>query len=280
MYTARELRTQRPNCQVASSDHQGFVTTVNEARPGSTVSIRDATGELSSVQRPSKREDDWMVAPPDAIERVLAAIDRRRVQDPGPIRVAVDGRDAAGKTTFADRLALQLAARGAEIYRASIDDWQHPPDIRYRRGRFSPDGYYFDGFDFEDAKRRLLEPFSTGAGFTLRAYDIEREQAVEDDVTVAGPGSLLIVDGVFLFRVEVQGCFELGVYLRVSRQTSIDRGVARDAPRSGDAILERQLYEQRYAPAQDRYHEKVSPEEFADLVIDNEDVENPVVVRG
>lgn len=221
-----------------------------------------------------------MVAPAGVIERVLASIDHQRLQVPGPIRIAVDGRDAAGKTTFADRLALQLAARGNEIYRASIDDWQRPPEIRDRRGRFSPDGYYFDGFDFEDAKARLLEPFSIGAGFTLRAYDVERERAVEEGVTVAGPGSLLIVDGVFLFRTEIQGCFELGVYLRVSRQTSIDRGVARDAPRRGDAILERQLYEQRYAPAQDRYHEEVSPEDFADLVIDNEDVENPVVVRG
>jgi len=210
----------------------------------------------------------------------VAAIDRQRVQGPGPIRIAVDGRDAAGKTTFADRLALQLAGRGTEIYRASIDDWQHPPEIRYRRGRSSPEGYYFDGFDFEDAKRRLLEPFSNGAGFTFAAYDIEREQALEEDVTVAGPGSLIIVDGVFLFRAELQGHFELGVYLRVSRQTSIDRGVARDAARSGDAILERQMYEERYAPAQDRYHEEVSPEDFADLVIDNEDVENPVVVRG
>jgi uridine kinase len=221
-----------------------------------------------------------MAVPLNATERVLAAIDRGRGQDPGPIRIAVDGRDAAGKTTFADRLAAELAVRGTEIYRASIDDWQHPPGIRYRRGRFSPEGYYFDGFDFEDARRRLLEPFSTGAGFSLRAYDIEREQAVEDDIIVAGSGSLLIVDGVFLFRAELQSCFELGVYLRVSRRTSIDRGVARDAARSGDAILERQLYERRYAPAQDRYHEEVSPEDFADLVIDNEDVENPVVVHG
>jgi uridine kinase len=192
----------------------------------------------------------------------------------------VDGRDAAGKTTFADRLAAELVAGGIETYRASIDDWQYPPEIRYRRGRFSPEGNYYDGFDFEDARRRLLNPFSTGAAFTLRAFDIEREQAVEDDVVVAGPESVLVVDGVFLLRAELEGCFEISVYLRVSRRTSIDRGVARDALRSGDAVLERQLYEQRYAPAQDRYHEKVSPEDLADIVIDNEDVENPVVARG
>jgi uridine kinase len=216
----------------------------------------------------------------DAIERVLAAMHRRRGQHLGRIRIGVDGRDAAGKTTFADRLAAESVAAGIETYRASIDDWQQPPEIRYRQGRFSPDGYYFDGFDFEGARRRLLEPFSTGASFNLRAYDIEREVAIQGGEIVAGPRSLLIVDGVFLFRPELDGCFELGVYLRVSGRTSIDRGLVRDVARSGDAILERQLYEQRYAPAQDRYDAEVSPEDFADVVIDNEDVEDPVIVRG
>jgi len=220
-----------------------------------------------------------MPVPADAIERVMAATDRRRGRGLGPIRIAVDGRDAAGKTTFADRLGAELAARGIETYQASIDDWQHSPEIRYRRGRFSPEGYYFDGFDFEGVRRRLLQPFAAGTGFELRAYDIEREQEIEGDAIVASPGAILVVDGVFLLRVELRECFELSVYVRVRRQTSIDRGVARDEPRSGDAVRERRLYEQRYAPAQDRYHEEASPEDRADVVIDNEDIENPVIVR-
>ena len=221
-----------------------------------------------------------MPGPTDALESVLAATDRRLGKAQGPIRIAVDGRDAAGKTTFADQLARELVVSGVATFLASIDDWQHPSEIRYRRGRYSPEGYYLDGFDFERVKSRLLEPFASGAAFTLRAYDIEREQAVEDELVVAGAGSVLVMDGVFLLRAELQGCWDLAVYLRVSRATSIERGVARDGARSGDACLERRLYEQRYAPAQDRYHEEVSPEDRADVVIDCEDLGSPLVVRG
>lgn len=220
-----------------------------------------------------------MPGPTQALESVLAATDRRWGQAHRPIRIAVDGRDAAGKTTFADLLAHELVTGGTEVYRASIDNWQHPPEIRYRRGRYSPEGYYLDGFDFESVKSRLLEPFAARAAFTLRVYDVEREQAVENGLVVAGAGSVLVVDGVFLLRAELQACWDLAVYLRVGRATSIERGVARDGARSGDASLERRLYEQRYAPAQDRYHEEVTPEDRADVVIDYEDLRRPVVVR-
>jgi uridine kinase len=137
-----------------------------------------------------------------------------------------------------------------------------------------------DGFAFESMKSRLLEPFATGAAFVLRTYDIEREQAVEQELVVAGMAPVLVVDGVFLLRSEIRACWDLAVYLRVSRATSIERGVARDGARSGEVLLERRLYEQRYAPAQDLYHEEVSPEDRADVVIDYEDLGHPVVVRG
>jgi uridine kinase len=43
-----------------------------------------------------------------------------------PIRVAVDGPDAAGKTTLADELASVLRGRGRTVIRASIDGFHRP----------------------------------------------------------------------------------------------------------------------------------------------------------
>jgi uridine kinase len=43
-----------------------------------------------------------------------------------PVRVAIDGPDAAGKTTFADELVEPLEARGRPVIRASIDGWHRP----------------------------------------------------------------------------------------------------------------------------------------------------------
>jgi uridine kinase len=54
-------------------------------------------------------------------------------------RVAVDGVDGAGKTTFADELAACLASCGRQIIRASVDGFHNPRAIRYRLGAGSPD---------------------------------------------------------------------------------------------------------------------------------------------
>jgi uridine kinase len=63
--------------------------------------------------------------------------------------VRVDGRDGAGKTRSADRLAALLNAMGHEVYRAGIDGWHLPAELRYERGRDSAEGYFLDAFDLE-----------------------------------------------------------------------------------------------------------------------------------
>lgn len=84
--------------------------------------------------------------------------------DPGPIpplaeyllrrktaptlTVALDGIDAAGKTTLADALRAELEARGQRVLRASIDGFHNPSAIRRARGSLSPEGYYFDALPF------------------------------------------------------------------------------------------------------------------------------------
>ena len=95
----------------------------------------------------------------DALAAVLArahdVTDRR-----DRVAIGVDGPDAAGKSTFADRLA---ALMGPAVLRASLDDFQRPREERNRRGRFSPQGYYLDAFDHAAARRVLLDPFLAGA---------------------------------------------------------------------------------------------------------------------
>jgi uridine kinase len=54
-----------------------------------------------------------------------------RVDLPHPIRVAVDGRDAVGKTTLADELAERLRLADCEVIRASIDGFHRPRTERY-----------------------------------------------------------------------------------------------------------------------------------------------------
>ena len=58
------------------------------------------------------------------------------------VRVAIDGVDGAGKTTFADELADVLDDLGRPVIRASVDGFHNPRTIRYARGRQSPVGFF------------------------------------------------------------------------------------------------------------------------------------------
>jgi uridine kinase len=73
--------------------------------------------------------------------------------------VAVDGRDGAGKTMFADELAAELERRSRPIQRASIDDFLYPPEVRYHRGRWSPEGFWLDSYDYARFQAQVLDPF-------------------------------------------------------------------------------------------------------------------------
>jgi hypothetical protein len=76
------------------------------------------------------------------LARLILALERS-----SPVRVAIDGRIASGKTTFANELGALVAQRNREVIRTSIDGFHRPRAERYARGRYSPEGYYFDARD-------------------------------------------------------------------------------------------------------------------------------------
>lgn len=158
----------------------------------------------------------------DGIVRTISAL-------PLPARVAVDGVDAAGKSTLSGELARRLDAD-----RLSADEFLRPPEERYRRGRESPEGYYLDSFDHD----------------RLREAVLARE-------------GLLIVDGVFLFRPELNDLWDFRIFVHVDFEESIRRGIERDGAETEP------LYRRRYVPGQRIYLEQVRPRELADVIVDN-----------
>ena len=106
------------------------------------------------------------------------------------IRVAIDGVDGAGKTTLADALAPLVAAQGRPVIRASVDDFHNPRSLRYARGRYSPDGFYLDSYDYDSFRRLLLEPLSPGGSgrYVAKRFDLDNDQPFDLDPQQAGAG--------------------------------------------------------------------------------------------
>jgi uridine kinase len=208
---------------------------------------------------------------------VLARLIEQRRGDQDRFAVAVDGPDAAGKTTLAASLTVRL---GEEAVAASMDGFHHLRAIRHRLGRASAEGYYRETFDHATAISDLLTPFRDGAP-TVRvaAVDYDTDLPISPTVEVA-PRAVLVVDGVFLQLPALRPFWDLVVYLRVSPELSRERGMARDA-RRGDVLDDLAVrYRDRYLPGQAMYRAECDPEETADVLVDMTDLADPVVVRA
>ena len=202
---------------------------------------------------------------------------RSRLRSEARLLVAVDGPDAAGKTTFADAMAMRL---GTAVVRASVDGFHNRREVRTRRGALSAEGYYRDSFDLAALADNLLIPFAAGAAsVTTRVYDVQRDRAVERATVRIPDVAVLVFDGVFLLRPELRHYWGLAVYLDVPPATTLERALVRDVAVFGCERDVRTRYETRYLPGQELYRREAEPLERADVIIDNTDLAAPRLVR-
>ncbi len=201
---------------------------------------------------------------------------------PHPVRVAIDGVDAAGKTTLADELAPVLAGLRRPVIRASIDGFHHPAAIRRRRGPLSPEGYFLDSFNYPALVEALLQPLGPGGTLQFRraVFDFRTDSPVSAPIERAEPDAILLFDGVFLLRPEVRAHFEFSVFLHVDFNVAMERAEKRDAPLFGSTAAVRQRYETRYVPGQRLYLAGVQPDQWASVVVDNNDPVRPAVTHA
>ena len=151
------------------------------------------------------------------------------------LRVAIDGLTAAGKTSLGHELAHALSRRGRPVLRASLDDFKRPWAERHRYDRVSGEGYYRNAFDREAACRLLLDPSDPDADGIVALCSIDPLTQIDHSaVTTAMPeNGVLIVDGVFAYRPEINAYWDLRVWIEIDAELSVRRGIERDAEMDG-----------------------------------------------
>ena len=196
-----------------------------------------------------------------------------------PIRVAIDGVDAAGKTMLAEELVTPIQACGRPVIRASIDGFHQPARLRYQRGAASPEGYYYDSFNYPALRACLLAPLGMGGSRRYRSavFDFRTDSEVQVTPRVAETHAVLLFDGVFLLRPELQGYWDVTIFVDAAFAVTLMRAQQRDLPLFGTVPDVTQRYQQRYIPGQQLYLEACCPRQRADLVVENNDPEHPVM---
>jgi uridine kinase len=194
---------------------------------------------------------------------------------PHPTRVAIDGVDAAGKTTLANEIAAVLKTCSRQVVRASIDGFHNPKHIRRRDD--SAEGYFRSSFNYQALVDNLLTPLGPNGSrlFRRATFDFRADAAVVSERELAAPDAILLFDGVFLLRTELRTHWDLSIFVQADFETTVARAEVRDRVLFGDAAAVRQRYESRYVPGQRLYLEQEQPRKFADIIVFNNDFGDP-----
>ncbi len=209
-------------------------------------------------------------------DEILVEIKNRK-QAETPFVVGISGIDSAGKTKFAESFQEFLNSKDYMTQLIKLDDFHNPRKIRYL-GDDQADNYYNKSFDINTIVDKLLKPMRQASSYSTNLvlldlltneYELEKKYAFDKD-------TIVIFEGVFLFREELSPYIDLKILLDLPFEESVNRARERDVPIYGEEVINR--YQSKYLPAQRKYLREFPPERTADIIIDNLDWDNPSVV--
>lgn len=208
-------------------------------------------------------------APRDPLDAVIEGI-RGSAPSEGRQLVDIDGIGGSGKTTFAAALADRITERPVIVLH--VDDFFNPPTTRHARGRYSPEGFWLDTYDYDALTFNALEPLQRGD----RLYRTSSAPKPEGTSAWAPENALVLVEGTFLHRDRLRHFWDFSIYLHVPFAVAADRMTTRGTV-SGEAD---DPLVQRYQGAQQRYFEAARPWERASVVLDLSDPDRVITISA
>ncbi len=203
------------------------------------------------------------------------------LQPDRPTLVAIDGRSAAGKTTFANGLAAAIEHKGRPMLRSSLDNF-HPPGHKYRSAarRYTPTSYLAEGYDYATFRRFVLDPLLPGGDRRVRLafWDSYHDAAVPEQPIDAPADAILVVDGIYLLSPDFRDIWDYAIWVEVDWPTMIARAAERDIAWVGSREVVIERYQSFWRPLHEQYEREMQPKQFADLIIHNEEPQAPFVI--
>lgn len=182
----------------------------------------------------------------------LRAMDALLRNTEGPVIVAVDGRCASGKTTFA-RKAAELF-EDCNVFH--MDDFFLPPEKRTPQRLGTPGG----NVDYERAATELFEPLRREEAVAHRRFDCHT-------MTMGEPEGipfrrLNLVEGSYALHPELRDYASFRIFFTCSPEAQLTRLERRESPES----LEK--FKERWIPMEESYFGSLAVEKQSDIVVD------------
>ncbi len=212
----------------------------------------------------------------EALFRKLSeAIISLQKQKDKPLRIAVNGIEGTGKTTFVEAFCAYLQEMALEAIHISIDGFHYNKKHRYQQGRNSAKGYYEDSYDENSfVTKVLVESQKERPHYTFATHDLESDAYLDLKPIKISNKAILITDGAYLLKPAFLEHWDFKIYLYADFEVAMKRGVHRDREVLGGEEATEKKFLERYHAASKIYLEACQPKEQADWIIDVNDFEN------
>lgn len=192
--------------------------------------------------------------------------------------IGISGIDTSGKTMFSNQFSRFLSSVGIQNTILHIDDYHNPLSIR-SQGENEIDAYYYNAFCYSRVIDEILNPLKNEGKLdkTICCLDVDTDRYSKSVHYQIEEDSILLIEGVLLFREPLASYLEASIFLDIGFDEMIRRVKVRDVPKYGINILEK--YHQKYIPVQKRYLHTDHPLENSDIVIDNENYQQPIIKK-
>ena len=209
---------------------------------------------------------------------IYSRIEREISNLPTPLIVGISGTYTSGKTSFTEKFAEYLTEKGYKIYTVCCDDFHNPlPSIKWTDEN-EVDVFYNGAFNDRKLIDEVLAPIKRDGTLNcdINCLDWSTAEYSRKVRFEIDRDTIVLIEGVLLFRSPLIEFIDYGIFVDISFDEMLRRGEIRDVPRFGEWIMEK--YRTRYIPVYKKHLDNDDPKSHADIVIDNNDYENPVII--
>jgi uridine kinase len=205
-----------------------------------------------------------------SIDQVIRQILERRVNIPNhrSLLVGISGIDGCGKGYLARQFEAHLALYGVTPVIVNVDGWLNPPEKRF--DQTAPAGnFYENAIRFDEFFKQLVIPLRDRRSVHLVADFVEETASHYRKHTYdVKDVSVVLVEGIFLFKAEYRDYFDLTIWIDCSFSTALARAInrAQEGLSPANTIA---AYDTIYFPAQKIHLAQDQPREHADLIFEN-----------
>jgi len=205
-----------------------------------------------------------------AIQSIVdQALDLRRDVRDRAVLIALTGIDGCGKGYLTGLLVQALQHSGVRPAPINIDGWLNLPHIRFG-GRDPAEHFYRHAIRFDECFSQLVFPLRDHRQIRLEAnYTEETASSYRQHRYESYDIDVVVLEGIYLLKRELQGHYDLAVWIECTFETALRRALARAQEGLSPAETV-EAYQTIYFPAQEIHLLRDDPRGAADLIVTND----------